>query len=167
MSNFSNQVRKARQERGLSQRELAKRAGVALTTVQSLENDTRKLTTSSIASILAALHAVYPLDEELDAERKKAVMSPVLDALFPDHKKREEEEKRRWAEELPLLHKRIDLFKRYDNFRIVFDLVDRLRSMEEYIEDLKHGPRFESVRWVDEEGDIIRTDTPKEEENTP
>ena len=70
-------VRKARQERGLSQRELAKRAGVALTTVQSFEGEKRKVNRSSIAAILAALDAVSPMDTKPGADDAGAA-PPIL-----------------------------------------------------------------------------------------
>lgn len=64
-------IRAARKERGLSQRELAKRARVAFTTIQRIETEESKPSANNVAAIIRALD----IEEELDADIKEMGLS--------------------------------------------------------------------------------------------
>ena len=130
---LGKRIREARRERGLSQAKLAELAGISLSTVQRIEREDRETTPANLVAVLRALKEVAPLNEAMERELHIATFKPAYYALFPNREKEEKEEESRWKAELPILHKRIDLFRTYQSFRVTYDLVDRLRSLEEAV----------------------------------
>lgn len=141
---IGKRVRKARQNQGLSQEDLAKKAGVSLTTIRNIETADVKTTTNNLMSIWIALQ-----DEHLfDGIENNKNVNDLFDRLGThDHNliKKQLKELREFDEDLkfltereeqalsverPKLHSMIDTLDRYDHFKVVYDMTQFLLSYE-------------------------------------
>ena len=85
MENFSKRVRDMRQLRGISQEQLALKAGINVSFLGQIERSTKKPTIDTIDKLLGALDISYRefFDFESDINQSSAIIDKIIYELKP------------------------------------------------------------------------------------
>ena len=122
---LGQRIRSERKARGLSQRRLAKLAGVSFTTIQRIETDNRRTTANNLAAVLSVLR--YTNIDDILAEFDDDYASQVKAVLNQRNSEKEHNDALRDLEEIetyrPYLNRLLDEIKVPEHFHTIYDVV--------------------------------------------